>query len=274
MDKKYFLIGEVAKMFHISMGTLRHYEQAGLLEPEHVDEKTGYRYYGTRQLEVLNTIRYMRVLDMPLSEIKAFIKNRDPYVMEEKLLAQQKMIQQKQHELALVANKINNRLSTLHDALHSELDKIFIREVPEMRIASIRNKLQPKTYLDLEYSIRELVSNQKESLVFLGKIGVGIEKDKLLKHQTDCYDYVYMILDDEDDYVGETITLPSSTCITIRFCGTHKEAPVYYDKIFKYLEEHHYQIDGNSREVTLIDDGLTHDINQFVTEITIPIKES
>lgn len=28
-DKKLFLIGEVAKMFHISMGTLRHYEQAG-----------------------------------------------------------------------------------------------------------------------------------------------------------------------------------------------------------------------------------------------------
>ena len=32
-DKKLFLIGEVAKMFHISMGTLRHYEQAGLLTP-------------------------------------------------------------------------------------------------------------------------------------------------------------------------------------------------------------------------------------------------
>ena len=33
-DKKLFLIGEVAKMFHISMGTLRHYEQAGLLTPQ------------------------------------------------------------------------------------------------------------------------------------------------------------------------------------------------------------------------------------------------
>lgn len=39
-DKKLFLIGEVAKMFHISMGTLRHYEQAGLLEPEYTDPDT------------------------------------------------------------------------------------------------------------------------------------------------------------------------------------------------------------------------------------------
>lgn len=47
-DKKLLQIGEVAKIFHVSMGTLRHYEQAGLLDPEYVDEKTGYRYYGVR----------------------------------------------------------------------------------------------------------------------------------------------------------------------------------------------------------------------------------
>ena len=41
-DKKLLQIGEVAKIFHVSMGTLRHYEQEGLLEPEYVDEKTGY----------------------------------------------------------------------------------------------------------------------------------------------------------------------------------------------------------------------------------------
>ena len=70
-DKKLLQIGEVAKIFHVSMGTLRHYEQAGLLDPEYVDEKTGYRYYGVRQLEVLNTIRYLRVLDLPLSEIRS-----------------------------------------------------------------------------------------------------------------------------------------------------------------------------------------------------------
>ena len=33
-EEKLFRIGEVAKMFHISMGTLRHYEQSGLVLPE------------------------------------------------------------------------------------------------------------------------------------------------------------------------------------------------------------------------------------------------
>ena len=43
-NKKLFQIGDVAKMFHISVGSLRHYEQAGLLKPEYTDLETGYRY--------------------------------------------------------------------------------------------------------------------------------------------------------------------------------------------------------------------------------------
>lgn len=90
-ENRLFKIGEVAKMYHVSMGTLRHYEKEGLLTPEYTDENTGYRYYGVRQLEVLNTIGYLRVLDMPLSEIRDFIQNRDVELIEEKLLNQKQI---------------------------------------------------------------------------------------------------------------------------------------------------------------------------------------
>ena len=95
-EKKLFKIGEVAGIYHISMGTLRHYEREGLLEPEMVDPQTGYRYYSAKQFEVLNTIRYLRVLDMPLSQIADFLKNRDVDVIKEKLIQQKKLIRQKQ----------------------------------------------------------------------------------------------------------------------------------------------------------------------------------
>ena len=64
-----FSIGDVSKLFHLSVSSLRHYEALGLLTPERVDPNTGYRSYSIRQFEVLNTIRYLRALDMPLSEI-------------------------------------------------------------------------------------------------------------------------------------------------------------------------------------------------------------
>ena len=69
MDRKnLFPIGEVSKLFHISVSSLRHYEHIGLLTPEYISSDSGYRYYGTEQFEVLNTIRYLRALDMPLSD--------------------------------------------------------------------------------------------------------------------------------------------------------------------------------------------------------------
>jgi len=71
-----FQIGEVSRLFHVSAGTLRHYEKIGLLQPEYTDPDTGYRYYSVRQFECLNTIRYLRALDMPLENIMQFLENR------------------------------------------------------------------------------------------------------------------------------------------------------------------------------------------------------
>lgn len=100
MDRKgLFSIGEVSKLFHISVSSLRHYEDVGLLYPKYTSPDTGYRYYGTEQFEVLNTIRYLRALDMPLTEIEDFLKNRDISNIEEKLMQQKKIVLEKQQEL-------------------------------------------------------------------------------------------------------------------------------------------------------------------------------
>lgn len=66
---QFYSIGEVASLFHLSASSLRHYEALGLITPEYVDPDTGYRYFSPRQFEPLNTIRYLRALDMPLREI-------------------------------------------------------------------------------------------------------------------------------------------------------------------------------------------------------------
>lgn len=52
-NKKLFKIGEVSKMFNVSMGTLRHYEREGLLAPEYIDENTGYRYCVSKKTNLL-----------------------------------------------------------------------------------------------------------------------------------------------------------------------------------------------------------------------------
>lgn len=266
-----FQIGEVAKMFHLSVGSLRHYEKIGLLQPEYIDAETGYRYYSTRQFECLNTIRYLRVLDMPLAQIADFLKNRDVAKMKEMLCQQREAVIRKQKDLQIIERKINNRLQQLESALCSDLDVVRIVQAQKRRIAWIRNDISISSYLDLETSIRQLENQQSEALVFLGKVGVGIAREKLQQKQYDSYDMVFLLLDKEDSYQGSVTELPEETCVSIRFCGSHREAPIYYKKLDRFITEHKLAITGFSKEITMIDYGLTNDTDQFVTEIQIPV---
>lgn len=272
MDKKeLFQIGDVAKLFHLSVGTLRHYEKSGLLQPEYIDPQSGYRYYSTRQFECLNTIRYLRVLDMPLDQIGEFLKNRDVDRIQELLEAQKEAVIRKKQELEIIERKIENRLRQLEEAVSADLDEIQLKDFPKRRIAWIRNKVSPETYLDLEMSIRQLDGQQKDAVVFLGKIGVGLAKEQLMESQFEPYDVVFLLLDPEDEYEGDVEELPVEHCLTVRFRGSHKEAAARYERLMSYAREHQLQIAGFSKEITIIDNGLTEDTDKFVTEIQIPV---
>ena len=119
-----FRIGEVARPVHLSVCTLRHYERLGLVTPERVDPDTGYRYYSARQFEALNTVRYLRALDMPLEEISDFVHNRDLDNIQAKLRQQRETVARKRAELERVQRKIDARLEQLEEARHCELDHI------------------------------------------------------------------------------------------------------------------------------------------------------
>ena len=54
----------------VTVKTLRHYEQKGLLVPDEVDEWTGYRYYSIDQMQQLKDIRDLQRLGFSLDEIK------------------------------------------------------------------------------------------------------------------------------------------------------------------------------------------------------------
>lgn len=274
MDRKdLFRIGDVAKMFHLSVSSLRHYENIGLVLPEYISPESGYRYYSTEQFEILNTIRYLRALDMPLSEIENFLENRDIDCMEEKLLQQKEIVIQKQQELKRIEKKIEHRLNWIHDAQSIALNEVSIIKLPETKIVWVDNPLKIEGYLDMEVPIRELDQSDAEAVVFLGKVGVGISKEHLSERNIENYDGAFLLLDQEDIYAGKTTILPESLGIRIRFRGSHAEAAKQYEILFEYIDKHQLEVTGFSREVTLIDYGITNKQEKFVTEICIPVRE-
>ena len=272
MDKSsLFSIGEVSKMFHLSAGSLRHYEALGILAPEYVDPQTNYRYYSARQFEILNTVRYLRALDMPLPQIADFLKNRDIDVIEEKLLMQKHRVMQKKKELETVEKKIDNRLSQIRDAQNSELDVIKLSLEPPCRLIKIKNSTRLKSLEAIETSVSKISESEDEPVVFLGKVGFGISEENITNGIFDRYDCVFLVIEDEDNYSGEVENLPEALCVSVRFCGVHNDAALRYEQLTEYIKNNDLRAAGFSREITLVDYGMTNDTKKFVTEIKIPV---
>ena len=64
-DVPLLTIGEFSRMTFLSVKTLRHYHETGLLAPARIDASSGYRYYDVSQVTTAQVIRRFRDLDLP-----------------------------------------------------------------------------------------------------------------------------------------------------------------------------------------------------------------
>lgn len=68
-----FGTGAFARVAQVSVRTLHHYDDIGLLRPAQVDPQTGYRWYRADQLPRLNRILALRDLGLPLTEVRRVV---------------------------------------------------------------------------------------------------------------------------------------------------------------------------------------------------------
>ena len=249
-----FSIGQTAKLFDMNIRTLRYYDQIGLLKPEAVNEETGYRYYSSAQFERLNTIRYLRALDVPIERIATFFDDRDVGLMRGIFEEQLARVRDKQRALAHIEQKITNRI-----------------DLDERRIVSLAESFAPST--DLEPLIRDLSRrSQLDDAIFLGKVGVSISRDDLVARTFDRLSSVFILVEAADAHEGDETAIPAGRFAQVRFRGTHREAASRYRDLVAYIDDAGWRIVGDSIETTIIDAGMTSDESQFVTELQIPFE--
>src|SRR5258707_13571645 len=70
-------IGDFSRATLLTIKTLRHYHDTGLLAAAEVDPQTGYRRYLTRQIPQAQMIKRFRELQMPLNEIGQLLASPD-----------------------------------------------------------------------------------------------------------------------------------------------------------------------------------------------------
>jgi DNA-binding transcriptional MerR regulator len=73
VDSVLLLIGDFAQRLRVTVRTVRHYEQIGLLAPGAVDPGSGYRTYGTEQLVRGLQIEQLKSAGLGLNDIRAVL---------------------------------------------------------------------------------------------------------------------------------------------------------------------------------------------------------
>jgi DNA-binding transcriptional MerR regulator len=134
-----FRIGEFAALTRVSQRMLRHYDEIGLLRPERVDGRTGYRAYSAAQLPRLNRIIALKELGFGLDEI-ARLLDANISVEEMRLLleSRRRELEQRVRSDQDRLTQIANRLRAIERDERFPLSDVVVRPVADALMATLR----------------------------------------------------------------------------------------------------------------------------------------
>lgn len=101
---KTYTIKQLADLADVTVRTLHHYDQIGLLKPER-DSSNEYRRYGEEELLRLQQIMFFRELELPLEEIRNILDDPDFDVT--------RALKQHRELIALKKKRMQNLLKTI-----------------------------------------------------------------------------------------------------------------------------------------------------------------
>ncbi len=132
-------IGDFSKLSRVSIKTLRHYDEMGLLKPIEVDRFTGYRYYEFDQLAQLYRILALKDLGFSLEEIGRFL---DSDLSVEQMrgmlkLRQAEIRQQVEEEVARLA-RVELWLREIEQEDSMSKYDVVIKKIEPINVASVR----------------------------------------------------------------------------------------------------------------------------------------
>ncbi|MFM7022459.1 MAG: MerR family transcriptional regulator [Flavobacteriales bacterium] len=106
-----YSVKQLAELSGVSVRTLHHYDELGLLNPS-VRNEAGYRKYGDQELLRLQQILFYKELDFPLKEIMEILDDPD-FNLEEALNNHRKMLKEKRNRMDVLLVTIDKTIQQL-----------------------------------------------------------------------------------------------------------------------------------------------------------------
>ena len=116
-------IGEVARLAHVSVRTLRHYDHLGLVRPSG-RTAAGYRMYASGDLERLQTVLLYRELGFGLGEIRGLLAEPG-FDRREALRAQREQLARRSTRIDAMLALIDKTLAAMDEGIPMERSDMF-----------------------------------------------------------------------------------------------------------------------------------------------------
>jgi DNA-binding transcriptional MerR regulator/effector-binding domain-containing protein len=266
--KAHVTVGEFSRMTHLSVKTLRHYHQVGLLEPAEVNPDTGYRYYRSDQVPTAQVIRRLRDLEMPVAEVK-------------EVLATSK-VSVRNALIATHLDRLEDQLTRTHTAVLSlrnlleragETSAVEHRTIPAMPAVGVQQTVDREDVLSWwQGALGELHATVRaQGLRATGPSG-GLYGSELFQHGRGEAT-VFIPVDGAIRPVGRVVpfTVPPAELAVLLHHGPLDEADITYGELGAYATMHEISVEGPLREYYLIGANETPNAEEWKTEIGWPI---
>lgn len=263
-----YRIGLFSQMNKVTVKTLRHYDEIGLLKPEHIDKFTGYRYYTSAQLPTLHDILALRQMGMTLDEIKkvqagANVKS----VLEQKKVELLKNIAEETRKLSEVEYYLSNKIEEYKY-------NVVIKELPEVIVASMRTvipnydglfNIYPEMGIEMERLGCECAVPEYCFSVYHN----GEYKEENI--DVEICEAVTEIKENSKIVSFKSFKKVEAACVLYK--GPYNNFPKVYAALVCWIEKNNYEIIDNPRESYI--DGIWNKDNEeeWLTEIQFPIKK-
>jgi DNA-binding transcriptional MerR regulator len=261
-------IGDFSRMTHLTVKTLRHYHDVGLLAPAETDKMTGYRYYAKSQVPVAQVIRRFRALDMPVEEVRAILATSDP-------AARSALIVTHLDRLERQLKETRAAVASLRALLETPVAPIAVeqRAVPQASTLAISDRIRVQEVAGwMHAGYAELYDGLRaQGLKAAGPSGALWSTEVFTNGEGDAT--VFVPAAGTASAVGRTrpLVVPAAELAIAVHHGAHTDVDRTYGALGTYVAEHEVGVDGPVREYYLVDGFNTSDSMAWRTEIAWPI---
>lgn len=269
--KKYFSIGETAKINNVSIQALRLYDKMGLLKPAHVDPESNYRYYTIDQFMYLDIIRYSKRIGAPLKGLSEALNSKDVTKILSFIKNQHEIVEKEITRLQNISRAMGHLEEKIQYGIqHKEINEIFFRKIEKRSVIDIElNKKDKERDIEIKLRKKDKIVEENE-LMFEGESGCFIDMDLFSNEGKVHYKSVYSTICGEELEKNIDITdIPAGKFICITYLNDDREKCV--DILTKYIKEKNIEPLGTGIETQLFNTINQWENNDLLYELQILI---